>query len=349
MDAHEKHEKSFEQVLKEISSYPGDTIPVPFLAAEINLNPGTLNARIKRKHIKVYIKGRTNYIPKEEARTLACLNEPAIRNWPCIQELSSKYHVAYQTLSYWREKEELRGQHDLTRRLRINPSDEEKIPSMVQAAHAPNVIEINGNKFYSLTKAARDAALFVLDENNPKFKEIYKKSYYKFHARLHKGKVEYTLKNFHVYLPEKEYLRMINPDPQYKKPTRKYKSPKPKKNASMSNVKKPIKIPAPPAKIICNPDYDFPELPPVEIAHSNPVQEADKKTDYIDYDPFSPPPFSQCEKGRRINYMGSIGIIAEVCDSDPYRPLIKVRFLGARPEGLESLLLITKSKFALAV
>ncbi|MBI3851365.1 MAG: hypothetical protein HY298_13975 [Verrucomicrobia bacterium] len=128
-DAMVRSPGAYERVVSEIEEHRGSSISVPDLSKLLGVKPTTLNARFRREHIEVQTVGRTNYIPCDLAMHLAELHKYALFGWPTLQEASAITTVKDATLKARCEKGKLEGYIDLTKRLRVNPADLERLRS----------------------------------------------------------------------------------------------------------------------------------------------------------------------------------------------------------------------------
>ncbi len=123
-------------IRSKIASFEGSTIPVPALSRLLGVKTTTLNARFRRNHISLRTIGRTNYVPHGLAMQLAELHRHALIGWPTLLDASKTTRIKAGTLKAWCEKGRLEGYIDLTKRLRLNPADVEKLRRGPQEAPA---------------------------------------------------------------------------------------------------------------------------------------------------------------------------------------------------------------------
>jgi hypothetical protein len=99
------------------------------LAEWLGVKASTLNARFRRRRAAVLTVGRTNYVSSDLARELVRLHEAALAGWPTLQEASKITGVKALTLKARCEKGKLACSLDLTKRLRVDPAEFEKLPA----------------------------------------------------------------------------------------------------------------------------------------------------------------------------------------------------------------------------
>lgn len=116
-------------IVARIAGYGGSNIPVPALSRLLGVKPTTLNARFRRKHIPVCLIGRTNYLPCDQALQLVQLHRYALIGWLTLLDASRITDVKPATLKARCEQGRLEGHIDLTKRLRLNPAEVEKLCS----------------------------------------------------------------------------------------------------------------------------------------------------------------------------------------------------------------------------
>ncbi|HTL57994.1 MAG TPA: hypothetical protein VL361_20055 [Candidatus Limnocylindrales bacterium] len=115
---------SYDQAVVRILGNPGaPLISVPDLAQALEVKATTLNARFRRQQISVATVGRTNFIPISTALELAKAHKYALLAWPTLREASQLTGVKPETIKARCEKGRLEGYLDLTKRLRINPTE----------------------------------------------------------------------------------------------------------------------------------------------------------------------------------------------------------------------------------
>ncbi len=118
---------SYARVLIELQRGQSPTVSVPRLSRLLGVNSTTLNARFRRRGVSVTLAGRTSFIPSGLAVELARLHRYALLGWPTLEEASRVTGVKPGTLKARCEKGWLEGHIDLTKRLRINPSELESL------------------------------------------------------------------------------------------------------------------------------------------------------------------------------------------------------------------------------
>ncbi len=127
---------AYDRVVGAIQKYQGSTIAVPELSCLLGVKTTTLNARFRREHVPVNTIGRTNYIPCEFALRLAERHKYALIGWPTLREASQVTAVKQATIKARCEKGQLEGYLDLTKRLRINPAELDKLSVTRQTSPA---------------------------------------------------------------------------------------------------------------------------------------------------------------------------------------------------------------------
>jgi hypothetical protein len=120
-------ETAYHRFITLIDHYKGSIIPVPELSRLLDVKTTTLNARFRREHLPVTPIGRTNYLSYELALRLAELHKYALLGWPTLREASRVTAIKPATIKARCEKGQLEGYLDLTKRLRINPQEIEKL------------------------------------------------------------------------------------------------------------------------------------------------------------------------------------------------------------------------------
>ncbi len=120
-------ESTYYRVLAAIGQHKGSMVPVPELSRLLSVKTTTLNARFRRESVRVSLVGRTNYICSEVALKLAEAHKYALLGWLTLPEASRATAVKQATLKARCEKGQLEAYLDLTKRLRINPEEIEKL------------------------------------------------------------------------------------------------------------------------------------------------------------------------------------------------------------------------------
>ena len=118
---------AYDRVVGALEKYRGSTIAVPELSCLLGVKTTTLNARFRRERVQVNTVGRTNYIPCELALRLAERHKYALIGWPTLREASQVTSVKQATIKARCEKGQVEGYLDLTKRLRINPAELDKL------------------------------------------------------------------------------------------------------------------------------------------------------------------------------------------------------------------------------
>jgi len=113
-------------IVSRIAIYGGSSITVPALSELLGVKATTLNARFRRKQIPVHTIGRTNYLLHDQALQLIELHRYALIGWPTLLEASRITKVKPGTLKAWCDKGQLEAHRDLTKRLRLNPTELER-------------------------------------------------------------------------------------------------------------------------------------------------------------------------------------------------------------------------------
>lgn len=113
----------YRRVVIEIEKFKDATISVPILSRLLGVKTTTINARFRRERIEANTVGRTNYIPVDIALSLADMHRYALNGWPTLHDVSRATGIKTGTLKARCEKGKLEGYVDLTKRLRINPTE----------------------------------------------------------------------------------------------------------------------------------------------------------------------------------------------------------------------------------
>ena len=113
----------YAEALSRLQACKDSSISIPELSSLLRVKSTTLNARLRRQHIAVRTEGRTNFVPGALALQLAELHKHALIGWPTLRQASEISGVKVGTIKARCEKGQLRSYRDLTKRLRINPSE----------------------------------------------------------------------------------------------------------------------------------------------------------------------------------------------------------------------------------
>ncbi len=283
-----------------IEEHKGSNISVPALSKLLGVKTTTLNARFRRERVEVQTVGRTNYIPHALALRLAELHKYALFGWPTLQEASALTTVKDGTLKARCEKGKLEGFVDLTKRLRVNPADLERL----QVCRAESIS--NGNRV-PVQNGNRNC--FVPKIRYPGPGPV--------------GSASAVPKP----LPPNRARPEANP------------SASARRNGFQEPVAIPSRprpmpaAPEPHIEFLTRKSYGLPEAEksrettgPSASAHP----ELRKRLGGLEYLPDQPLSISECKVGKAIHYGPHDGTIIKLLD-DPYAPRIQVNF-PAHPE-----------------
>ncbi len=289
--------EAYERVVSVIEKCRGSNMSVPDLSKLLGVKPTTLNARFRREHIRVQTVGRTNYIPYEQARRLAELHKYALFGWPTLQEASALTTVKDGTLKAQCEKGKLEGHIDLTKRLRLNPTDLERLKSC-RAERVSNAsrkfIQTHAQPHFIPKPQRSELGKTGLGSRVPAPKKIMAAE-----SRLGKMSTPATPRNgSHGQISFSSRLLPIPPAPE------------------------------PRIQLITRKNYGLPEVEESPKVKERPAKSralVRERAPWLDYLPEQPFSISECSVGRAIHYGPHDGTIVKLID-DPFTPKILVNF-----------------------
>jgi hypothetical protein len=277
-------------IISRIATYGSSSIPVPALSKLLGVKTTTLNARFRREQIPLRLVEMHRY---------------ALIGWPTLLAASRMTHVKPGTLKARCEKGRLDGHIDLTKRLRLNPTE--------------------------LAELCSASCLAEAKSEPPRFG-----TWAKLPARMNKAK---------AFGPGemKEEVRLSEAKGFREEPGLGpvKRNPITQGNFVLPPAPKP-KIEVISLKDYGLPDVET--QPPIVSQRPQRSEDAHKKSPWLVYDPLSPFSLSVCYPGKLIRYGQYVGTVLGLID-DPYNPKIKVAFPEHEyPEMREVLLLVEKKK-----
>ena len=318
----------YADAIRRLQACKDSSISIPELSSLLRVKSTTLNARLRRQHIAVRMVGRKSFVPGVLALQLAELHKHALIGWPRLRQASQISGVKAGTIKARCEKGQLRSYRDLTKRLRINPSELDGLQirlrtakpapggARIKASNRPPVVQgmtQTTGTFYvehgGIRKAPRSAARAEADA---KYREIDRS-------------------------PPASNLPPA--DPPHAPPI------------DRGEVFTPLRAAPtiPPIKVVSRRDYSLPEVENPNkscVSQTKPSQQRSRDPGVLSYNPDKPFSIAGCAVGKTVRYDEYDGQIVGIID-DPFSPQIKVRF-AAHPHPLmrEVLLLVGKRKVA---
>ena len=302
------------------------SISIPELSNLLRVKTTTLNARLRRQHIAVQTVGRTNFVPGLLALQLAELHKHALIGWPTLQQASEISGVKAATIKARCEKGQLRSYRDLTKRLRVNPSELDGLQLRLRTPKpAPGEVQFKAPICPPFAQRRRDTTGAVHVDRGGTRKAP--RSSAKRAIQDRGDRIERT--------PLAPSLLPVAPleEPQIDQ-----------------GVTPPCAAPViPEIKIISRRDYGLPEVEDpsdLRVAQKEPAQKRVKTPEFLTYDPDRPFSIAACAVGKTVRYDGYDGTIVGIVE-DPFSPKIKVRFEAHRhPLMREVLLIVGRRKVA---
>jgi hypothetical protein len=263
-----------------------------------------LNARFRRKQIPLRTIGRTNYLPCDLALQLVELHRYALIGWPTLLAASKITDVKPATLKARCEQGRLEGHIDLTKRLRLNPAELERLCSAVCQAE----VKLKSPRF-------RTRAEFPAGKNKAKAPTP---AEMKEEARLSEAKVA--------------------SDTPGRGPVE--RTPFAHGNYALPPAPKPkIEIIGP--KDHGLPEVE--SQPQTVSQRPQCSEDTHKNAPCLVYDPLRPFSLSVCSPGKAVRYGQYVGTVLGLID-DPYIPRIKVAFPEHEEPVMREVLLVVDKK-----
>jgi len=199
-----------ENIVQFIKDFPNDNIPIFVLSRKIEVDCRTIVACACANELTKDSSNRLKYISKNEAIRLAERNRAKINGWKTVNECAEEYSVDKRKLKYLLEMGRIRGQKDLSNYWRVNPLDEtnvgEKIGTLIEG-----IIDMDGTRFYSIAKAAKDAAALITKLGTSEYKEERNRLNKRFQRQVYETKIGQIILDGRYFVPEAVYKSMINP------------------------------------------------------------------------------------------------------------------------------------------
>jgi hypothetical protein len=330
----ERQKSTFEEIVQETSKCEEGGICLSLLAVLLHVDHRTLEAKVKEETACLSI-NRNYLVPKKVALQLSEKHKPSIEGWKTAREIALESGADSKTLKWLLRQGKIAGKKDLCGFWRVPDSEKDKIIEINNAIKR-GVIEQYGKKFYSIAKAARDAASLITRQGTPEFAKENRRLNKRFQRQVYEtliGQIGFSGK---YYVPEEVYRAMIKPSTlgigkrtEFKKEKKNKAKEKPKQALppAISSGLKPLSTPISAPK---NLKKEYPPLiqkkPVVQKKPEPPMTYANQDIPPLFYDPDNPPKLKICSIGRRIRYYNYIGRIVGFELSDTYRPQIRVEF-----------------------
>ena len=257
---------------------------------------------------------------------LAELHKHALIGWPTLRQASEMSGVKVGTIKARCEKGQLRSYRDLTKRLRINPSELDGLHLRLRT-----------------TKPTPGEARFKAPTPPPMVQGIKQTpgTVYLEHGGIRKAprssaSGEVQTKCREIGWPESNLL----PADPFNKP-----------QIDQGGVRTPLRGVQvnPPIKVISRRDYGLPEVEnpsSLRAGQTTQPQRQGRTTGFLNYNPDKPFSIAACVVGKTVRYDDCDGMIVGIVD-DPFSPQIKVRFAAHHnPLMREVLLIVGKRRVA---
>ncbi len=295
------------------------SISIPELSSLLGVKTTTLNARLRREHIAVRTVGRTNFVPGLLALQLAEIHKHALIGWPTLRQASEISGIKAATIKARCEKGQLRSYRDLTKRLRVNPSELDGLHLRLRATKAaPGEARVKAPVCPPFAERTTDTTgTIYVDRGGIR--------------KTPRSSTRGVIQGSGYQIERMPPACTLLPAAPLKEPEADRVGTPP--CAARAN---------PQIKVISRRDYGLPEVEnpgSLRIGQTKPSQKRAKTTEFLSYNPDKPFSIAACAVGKTVRYDEYDGTIVGIVE-DPFSPRIKVRFAAHRHPLMREVLLI---------
>ena len=226
---------------------------------------------------------------------MAKAHRAGIAGWKTIGEIASETGASAARLRYFLGQGKIKGQKDLTGAWRVGGGELDTIERLDEAIAAGVVVQ-DDKKFYSIAKAARDAAVLLAEPGTPAYRIERNRLNKRFQRQVYDTEIGQIRFEKRYYVPEEVYYRMISPLTLHRGG-----------KTLLRGTERLVQV----------------ILPAAPVPNKTPNHSATKKP--LVYDPNNLPLLKECTPGKEVIFYGRLGLIKRQVLGDPFRPQIQVK------------------------